>query len=124
MRIYVNAESKKKKELEINEICYKNKFSILEELNYINNHTKIHLKCNVCETNFYPSYSTLKKGSGCPKCNLGKKKKYTKETCCKKAKEYTTRKELREKENSVYITTITNKLYDCFKHMKQIGNRY
>ena len=56
-------------ESKVNEICLKNNYTLLKPIEYINIiKTKLHLKCNFDENEWYISYSELMRNKGCPEC--------------------------------------------------------
>jgi hypothetical protein len=58
----------------INERCNQMNYTIIEPFTYKNNKTKIHLKCNKDNHEWYVSYSNfINSKKGCPKCSGGLK---------------------------------------------------
>ena len=54
----------------ISEICTQTTFSLNGSFIYENVFTRIPLKCDVCNTEWSPSFDSLKRGTGCPKCGI------------------------------------------------------
>jgi len=47
--------------------CLENNIILLEQ-NYTNAHTKMLCRCSVCNHEWYPTYSNISQGKGCPNC--------------------------------------------------------
>jgi hypothetical protein len=65
--------------------CKEKNFSLVEPFIYINSNTKIHIKCNKDNYDWYISYSNLMRNRGCSKCS--NKLKITKEISFQKINE-------------------------------------
>lgn len=79
---------------------------------YINKKTKVCIKCNKCDKEFWQRPGIHLQGHGCPKCGILKNKIWDEESCIKEAKKYNCKSDLIKNRRGCYDAMLKNNILD------------